>query len=249
MNSGHEEFKGQLPAYLLGALGPAENDDFEHHLEGCAECQAELAWLEPATAVLSRDVEQLEAVPELRQRVMAAVDEDLAANPLVSDEASTKPATAKPAGSERPARRTGGWLAGLFRPAVLGTAAAALFAGVALGIVLTGSDDSPVTRDRQVITGQSTIGADAVMVASGGTGTLKMTGLKRLEEGQVYQAWIQRGQSVVPTDSLFIPDRDGTATASIPDISGVSTVMVSAEPAGGSDQPTTAPVITVSMPG
>ena len=87
------------------------------------------------------------------------------------------------------------------------------------------------------------------MVSSGGTGTLKMTGLRPLDEDQVYQAWIQRGQSVVPTDSLFVPDRDGTATASIPDLGGVSAVLVSAEPSGGSSQPTTAPVITVPIPG
>ena len=132
---------------------------------------------------------------------------------------------------------------------MLGAAAAALFVGVALGVVLNGSDESPVTPDRQVVTGQSTIGADAVMVASGGTGTLKMTGLQSPGEDRVYQAWIQRGQSVVPTDSLFVPDRDGTATASIPDMSGVSAVLVSTEPSGGSPQPTTAPVITVPIPG
>ena len=75
-----------------------------------------------------------------------------------------------------------------------------------------------------------------------------MTNLKKLGEGQVYQAWIQRGQTVEPTDSLFLPRRNGTATASIPDLNGVTAVMVSAEPSGGSPQPTTAPVITVSIP-
>lgn len=245
MNSGHEKFKDQLPAYLLGALGPAEKGDFEHHLEGCAECRAELAWLQPATGVLAADVEQVDPSPGLRMRVMDAVDADLAGNPA----ASAEPVAEMPVRRERPARNTGGWLPGLLRPAVLGAAAAALFIGVALGVVLNGGDDSPVTPDRQVITGQSTIGADAVMVSSGGTGTLKMTGLRPLDEDQVYQAWIQRGQSVVPTDSLFVPDRDGTATASIPDLGGVSAVLVSAEPSGGSSQPTTAPVITVPIPG
>jgi hypothetical protein len=87
------------------------------------------------------------------------------------------------------------------------------------------------------------------MVSANGAGTLKMTGLAQPDEGQVYQAWIQRGQSVIPTDSLFVPDRHGSATTSIPDLGGVSAVMVSVEPSGGSSQPTTAPVITVSLPG
>jgi anti-sigma-K factor RskA len=138
----------------------------------------------------------------------------------------------------------------LLRPAVLGAVAAALFVGAFIGIALDdGGGDSPSTPTREVLTGSSTIGAEAVMVASNGTGTLKMTNLKRLDEDQVYQAWIQRGQEVEPTDSLFVPRKDGTATASIPDISGVSAVMVSTEPRGGSEQPTTAPVITVSLTG
>lgn len=236
MTSGHETFKGQLPAYLLGALDPGERSDLEHHLDGCAECRAELAWLEPATEVLVSDIEQVEPSPRLKHRVMAAIDDDLARD------SAPKPAL-------KPAREKRGWLTGMLRPAVVGAAVAALFVGVALGVVLDGSDDSPTAPARQVVTGESTIGADAVMVASGGTGTLKMTGLDRPEEGQVYQAWIQRGQSVEPTASLFVPDRDGTATASIPDLSGVTAVMVSSEPSGGSPQPTTAPVITVSMPG
>ncbi|MCB0870325.1 MAG: anti-sigma factor [Solirubrobacterales bacterium] len=239
MTSGHQRFKEQLPAYALGALDPAERGDLRHHLEGCAECRAELEWLAPATTILAADVEQIEPSPGVRAKVMAAVDADLAENPATE----TRPL---PAAKSRD-RRSPGWLAGLFRPAVFGAAAAALFLGVALGVVISGSED-PAVPERQVVTGEATNGANAVMVASDGTGTLKMTGLKRPDEDQVYQAWIQRGTEVIPTDSLFVPDRQGSATASIPDLSGVTAVMVSMEPKGGSKQPTTAPVITVSMP-
>lgn len=249
VGGGHERWKEQLPAYLLGSLDPGERADLQHHLDGCAECRSELEWLTPATGVLAADVDQVEPSPGLRDRVMAAVDADLAADPDPSQ--LQKPVrSSEQLTSSRAPRRSGrsSWLAGLLRPAVLGAAATALVFGIALGVVLGGGGSSP-RPEQQVVTGQSTIGADAVMVASGGTGTLKMSGLKIPDEGQVYQAWIQRGQNVEPTDSLFIPRRDGTATASIPDLNGVSAVMVSTEPAGGSPQPTTAPVITVSMPG
>ncbi|MCB0829818.1 MAG: anti-sigma factor [Solirubrobacterales bacterium] len=252
MSTGHDRFREQLPAYLLGALDPGEQGDLEHHLEGCPECRAELAWLEPASTVLSADVEQIEPSPSLKSRVMAAVDADIADNPSPeSGPAETSvPETSAAAGrDDRRPSRPSGWLAGLFRPAVLGTVAAALFIGVAIGVVLDGGSNSTTGPARQVITGQSTIGAEAVMVASNGTGTLKMSNLRRPGENQVYQAWIQCGQEIEPTDSLFVPNSDGSAVASIPDISGVSAVMVSAEPKGGSQQPTTAPVITVSVPG
>lgn len=239
MTTGHDRFKEQLPGYALGALDPAEQSDLERHLEGCAECRAELAWLEPAGVVLAADIEQVEPAPDLRSRVMAAVDEEMAV--------SERPATVPAPGKKRSSPGSG-WLSGLLRPAVLGAAAAALFVGVALGLALN-DDRAPTGPQRQVVTGQSTIGADAVMVASEGTGTLKMTGLRQPSEDEVYQAWIQRGQSVIPTDSLFVPDRRGSATASFPDLTGVTAVMVSLEPRGGSRQPTTAPVISVSMPG
>lgn len=244
MSSGHDRYKSQLPGYLLGALAPGERTDLEHHLNGCAECRAELTWLEPATAVLAADVDQVAPSPNLKGRIMAAVEADLAENP-VEPEPSSDPA---PAREPSRARRNGrpGWLAGLLRPAALGAVATALFLGAAIGVVLD-KGDSPAPTERQVVTGESNIGADVVLVSSDGTGTLKMTGLKRPDEDQVYQAWIQRGQSVEPTDSLFVPRRDGTATASIPDLAGVDAVMVSAEPRGGSEQPTTTPVITVSM--
>ena len=86
------------------------------------------------------------------------------------------------------------------------------------------------------------------MVTSGDSGTLQVKNLPKLEEGEVYQAWVQKGQSVIPTDSLFTPRKDGTATTSIPDLTDVNTVMVSAEPKGGSEQPTTAPIITIDIP-
>ncbi|HNC06937.1 MAG TPA: anti-sigma factor [Solirubrobacterales bacterium] len=246
MSKGHEAFKGQLPAYLLGALDPGERADLEHHLDGCAECKAELTWLEPATATLAAGVEQFEPSSDLKARVMAAVDADLAEHPVPSPDPIEVDSAPRPRPERRPVAR---WLSGILRPAVLGAVAAALFVGVALGVVLNGGDDtSPTGPSRQVLTGSSTIGADAVMVASDGTGTLKMTNLKRPDDDQVYQAWIQRGQEIEPTESLFVPNKDGSAVASIPDISGVTAVMVSAEPRGGSPQPTTAPVITVSMP-
>lgn len=246
MNSGHDRFREQLPAYSLDALDPAERSDLEHHLEGCPECRAELDWLAPATEVLVDDVDQVEPSPDLKRNVMAAVEQDLRENPVAGDPASEEASDPSHGASRRKPRTGGGWLAGILRPAVLGAAAAALFLGVAIGVVV-GGDDSPTGPERQVITGQSTIGADAVFVTSDGTGTLKLTGLKDPGEGQVYQAWVQRGQAIEPTDSLFVPDQGGSATASIPDLGGVSTIMVSVEPTGGSPQPTTTPVITVPL--
>jgi len=253
----HESWKEELPSYLLGALSPGEKADLEHHLGGCAECQAELLWLEPARGRLVEMVEQVEPSPGLKNRVMAAVEADLEDNPVTEAPPLAAPAPEPP--EAKPARtetsRFGRFNFGqLLRPATLGSLAVVLFIGVIAGYVISGGDDespapAPTVAERTIPMSPSVVGgADATLVATGNSGTLKITNLKKLEDGEVYQAWIQRGQSIVPTDSLFTPRKDGTATASIPDLNGVSAVMVSAEPKGGSEQPTTAPIITIEMP-
>ena len=255
----HNNWKEQLPAYLLAALSPVEKIDLEHHLGGCAECQAELRWLEPAKHRLVEQVEQVEPSPGLKKRLMAAVEADLAENPVDAPAESpvvgTRPEPV-PAPQERREDRTPrkSWFdfGQLLRPAALGAMAAVLFAGVIIGYGVRGGgetgSDGPVLAER-VIPDTAKVGnTEAVMVTSGNSGTLKITNLPELEEGEVYQAWTQKGQAISPTDSLFTPRSDGTATASIPDLDGVSTVMVSAEPAGGSEQPTTAPIITIPIP-
>jgi len=256
---GHNSWKEQLPAYLLGALSPVEKIDLEYHLGGCAECQAELRWLAPAKHRLVEQVEQVEPSPELKTRLMAAVEADLAENPVeavaeapaIAIEPEPETAANRERQERRPAKKNWFDFGQLLRPAALGAVAAVLFAGVIIGYGVRGGGEgsqAPVVAQK-VIPGDSNVGdADAVMVTSGNSGTLRITNLPKLEDGEVYQAWTQKGQEIVPTDSLFTPRRDGTATASIPDLSGVNTVMVSAEPAGGSEQPTTTPIITIPIP-
>lgn len=86
------------------------------------------------------------------------------------------------------------------------------------------------------------------MVSEGGSGTLHLANLHQLPRDEVLQAWVQRGERVVSAKTLFVPNPDGTATATIDDMSGVSAVMVTAEPRGGSAQPTSEPIVSVSVP-
>jgi len=239
-NGDHTHWSEQLPAYVLGALSPAEKLDIEHHVEGCSECQAEMRWLDPAVEVLAESVPQVEPTSDLKSRIMAdvAIDAEISEN-------------LNPGSVPQRSRQTGGFsFRNLLRPAVLGSVAAVLFVGILTGYVVSGGNDTgsgPGTTLTQTFPGKSNIGANAALVKSGDSGTLKIANLKNADDGDVYQAWIQRGQSVIPTDSLFTPNKQGNATASIPDLEGVTTVMVSAEPKGGSEQPTTAPIITIDV--
>jgi len=91
-------------------------------------------------------------------------------------------------------------------------------------------------------------GVTAEMVSSGDSGTLHLANLHQLPSDKVLQAWVEREGRVESAKTLFVPNRDGTASATIDDMRGVTTVMVTAEPRGGSAQPTGAPIVSVSVP-
>jgi len=224
--NGHEHHRDELAAYLLGALEPGEAAELERHLAGCEECWTELEWLRPAVQQLPESVQRIDAPPELRGRLMEQV----------RSEAESAPAP-------RRARRwsIGGWS---LRP-VAGLAALVLVAAVAAYAI--GSGDSGGANTTTVVAGHSP-GVVAEVVRDGGSGTLHLTNLHQLPPDKVLQAWVQRGNRVVSAKTLFVPNQDGTASATIDDMEGVNTVMVTAEPRGGSVQPTSAPIVSVSIP-
>jgi anti-sigma-K factor RskA len=225
--NGHERRRDELAAYLLGALEPGEAAELERHLAGCEECRTELEWLRPAVQLLPESVQRVEAPPELRGRLMEQVRTE-----------------AESASAPRHARRwsIGGWS---LRP-VAGLAALVLVvAAVAAYAIGSGVSGGPNTTT--VVAGQSP-GVVAEVVRDGGSGTLHLTNLHQLPNDKVLQAWVERDGQVVSAKTLFVPNQDGTASATIDDMKGVKTVMVTAEPRGGSVQPTSAPIVSVAIP-
>jgi anti-sigma-K factor RskA len=225
--NGHERRRDELAAYLLGALEPGEAAELERHLAGCEECRTELEWLRPAVQILPESVQRVEAPPQLRARLMEQVH----------SEAESVPAP-------RRERRwsIGGWS---LRP-VAGLAALVLVVA-AVAAYAIGSGDSGGAHTTTVVTGHSP-GVVAEVVRDGGTGTLHLTNLHQLPSDKVLQAWVERDGRVVSAKTLFVPNQDGTASATIDDMEGVKTVMVTAEPRGGSVQPTSPPIVSVSIP-
>jgi hypothetical protein len=59
---------------------------------------------------------------------------------------------------------------------------------------------------------------------------------------------VRRGKRIESAKTLFVPNRDGTATAVIDHMHGVNAVMVTAEPRGGSNYPTSEPIVSVVVP-
>jgi hypothetical protein len=81
----------------------------------------------------------------------------------------------------------------------------------------------------------------------GARAELIVAGMREPPPGQVYELWIERpGQAPQPTDALFTVTSAGDGTVEVPGgLRGVSDVMVTREPRGGSSTPTSQAVLRV----
>jgi anti-sigma-K factor RskA len=231
----HEHWREELSAYLLGALEPGEAAELERHLAGCEDCRVELVWLRPAARLLPESVERREAPRQLRTRIMAEVR-----------------AEAEGTQSGRSGRRSFGefwrWIADRssvsLRPAIGFAAIVLISAGIAAYAIRDGDAGSAAT----VVVAGKAPGVTAKMVREGDSGTLRLANVSGLRADEVLQAWVRRGERIESAEaSLFVPNRNGAAIAVIEDMQGINAVMVTAEPRGGSDFPTSDPLISVPV--
>ena len=110
-------------------------------------------------------------------------------------------------------------------------AAALLIVGAIAGFALRGGDGTQTFS----------AGPNAQVQVHGDKATLVAENMKAPPEGRVYEVWVvPKGESSPqPTNVLFVPRGNGSAEAAIPgSASDIARVMVSDEPAGGSDAPT-----------
>jgi len=238
----HERWSEDVAAYLLGALEADEAAALERHAEGCERCQAEIRWLTPALDALPESAERLQPPRALRERVMAEV--------RFETEPADEPAPAGLFG------RASGWLRNLgsgpmgLRP-VAGVAVAVLVvaavAGYAIGGGIGDGSDGSGGGTSTLEAGKPP-GITAEMVSEGDSGTLHLANVKQLPSDRVLEAWVQRDGEVEAVEALFVPDRHGRASTELPDMEGVEVVMVTAEPEGGSEAPTSSPLVTIAVP-
>lgn len=234
--SDHERhWEDEVAAYALGALEPAEAAELEAHLEECEHCRMALRWLSPAVQVLPDDVERVKAPRQVRESVMAEVRAD----------------------AKRSRKAEGGLLARLhlrqprtgslaWRPiAALAIMALAVVAFAGYEIGSDGSGDGGTSTP--IVVGEAP-GVVAEMIPEGEGGTLHLENVSQLPDDRVLEAWVQREGEVEPVRALFVPDDEGQASTMVADMDGVETVMVTTEPKGGSESPTSSPIVTMPIP-
>lgn len=233
-----------LGPYALGACPPGERDVVRAHLDACPSCARELAELGAVREALLTAAPAEPAPPELKARVMRQVQAE--AELFRAARPAAREADPAPAG-----RRFG-----LRRRVPLGAAAAAA-AALALAAGVTGAliagGDEPGTPPSRTVAAQVdpavAPGAHAALVTTGDQARLVVDGLPSPGRSRVYQVWLQSGDEPPrPAGALFGVSRDGRGATVLPDgLRGVDRVLVSSEPAGGSLQPTRAPVLSARV--
>jgi anti-sigma-K factor RskA len=242
----HDHWRDDVAAYMLGALEPETAAELELHAEGCERCRSEMRWLTAAVEALPEAARRLEPPRRLRERVLAEVRADAAGERRRSD--------VERYGAAEPGRvsRVSAWLRGLgagpmgLRP-IAGVTAAVLVVAVVAGFAIAGGIGGSGGDANTIFTEQPS-GVTATVVRKGDSGTLHLTSVDKLPNDRVLEAWVRRGEKIEPVRALFVPDRQGHASTTLGDMKGVNTVMVTTEPPGGSNAPTSTPIATVSIP-
>lgn len=217
--------------WVLGALADADERAYAAHLEGCAECRAEVAALQPVADVLPMAAPQELPPPALKGRIMAIVEAEAELLRAAGPEAD------RPAVPRRERTRFG-WLR---RPLPAAALAGAALAAVVLALVLFDGGDGDASK---TIPGFGPQGAQVALHVDHDRGRLEIDGMPAAPSGRVYQVWLVTGKDKPrATHALFSVPADGRARVEIPEsLKGTDQVLITAEPSGGSAQPTSTPV-------
>jgi anti-sigma-K factor RskA len=217
--------------YVLDAIGDAEREEFERHLQHCPTCEAEVRGLRETAARLALSC-ALTPPARMERRVLAATYQARQLPPLSAD---------------RPRRSFPRRLAIL-------AAAASVAAAVALGITQLSAqhqlDQARATAIARVVTApdahvettRTNAGGNVTVVTSTALreAVVSASGMASLPSSRVYQVWVlsssgARSAGLMHGSSLLAAIRPGDR------------IGITVEPAGGTTRPTTTPVAVLPV--
>jgi anti-sigma-K factor RskA len=253
----NERFEDLKDAYVLDALPEEERRSFEEYLAAHPERQAEIDELGAVAGLLAFAPDEHEPPPDLRDRLMRVVEAEAAPVARSSEE--------RPSAFARFLGYVGG------RGLALG-AAALLVIGLLSWNLLLQNQVEDLQGQVQSAQGQvDDLQAQVKNAQSQQTQTVRLSGtwvdqgadaevasinddrivlvadnLPSVPEGQTCQIWVIKGDVPEPS-GLFQPGGEETAAPITTPIEKGDTIAVTVEPAGGSDQPTSNPVMSAEL--
>jgi anti-sigma-K factor RskA len=228
--------------YAVDAVDGTERDRFERHLGHCPSCEQEVRGLQETTTQLALAVTR-DPPPGLKAAVL-------------TEAARTRQHVASSARHAAPARAPRTRLA-------LGFAAVATAAAVVLAVVLglqRSELDNARSQQRDIaqvlnapgarlMTGRTSVGGTATVVVAGSLHKLifTSTGLPALTNAQVYQLWLIGPAGAKSAGLLPAASQGKTAPVLASGLVPGDQVGVTVEPAGGTSQPTTTPIVELKV--
>ena len=231
--------------YALGAMDDAERNRYERHLNRCQPCAREVRGLRETATRLAMAVAR-PTPPQLRERVLAA--------------ATRTPQL--PAVTTRQPRRVAR------SPWTVRLTAAVAAVGVAAAIVLGVAQINTrhqldrvqaqnraiaavlAAPDAHVISAPTSLGGTATVVVSPARHEMIFTtaGLPPPGAAKVYELWLLGPPRTRPAGLLPAPKAGLTAPVLASELRPGDKVGLTVEPAGGSPQPTTTPILVIPLP-
>jgi anti-sigma-K factor RskA len=225
-----EEADGLIAAYALGALAAGEHERLAGHLATCERHRAEARELASVATLLALPEEQAPP-PGLRGRIVAAA----------VAEARAAPALPLPIG----AGRQRAVLPLRYRVAAIAAGVVILaLAALNVGLLLRDDGDA-IDAPAQVIALDRGDGAGGFVLYYDDEkrALLVADGLDPIDTDRGYQLWSIRGETAVSLDMASVTG-DGAIVALVDfDAERADALAVTVEPAGGSPQPTSDPVL------
>jgi anti-sigma-K factor RskA len=216
-----------IAGQALHALSEEDSERVALHAAECERCRRQLREAEAITASLAYAVPTLAPPPDLRERVLAAVE------PVVS---APHAAPVAPAPRSRRPLRTGWWP----RLSIVGlpVLAAAVIGLLVWNVSLRG-DLNSLTGNLQRGHAVSLGNFGTVVTTAAGSSTLYAS-IAQAPAGKTYEAWVIHGQVAVPA-GLFQGGGTLTLKLTAPAKPG-DVIAITVEPAGGTKAPTTKPI-------
>ena len=233
----HERFDELKDAYVLGALPEVERRELEEYLAAHPERQAEIVELGSVASLLALSPQEQDPPSSLRRNIMSVVEAE----------------------AQRPAAGRRTWFADIgeflrLRNLALGAAALLVVGLFSWNMVLQGEvqdlqgkvetrQDSPVSRMVALEESGAAQRVQAeVMILDEDRAVLMVENMPPPPEGKTYQVWIIEGDDPQPS-TLFEPREEPVAAVVEDPLDEADAIAVTVEPEGGSQQPTTDPML------
>ena len=239
-----KSFEDLKDAYALGALPDDERATVEAYLALHPERQAEIDDMAGIAGLLALAPPQQEPSADLRRKVMQVVESEAAV----------------PRDAESPTSSWFGWLGG-FRNVALGAAAVLLVGLLSWNVLLQANvqdlrgqveearsaNEAQETREIALGGTWAEQGARAEVTAlKDDRAILVVEDMPSMPEDRTGQVWVIHDDKPLPS-GLLDPSGNMAATAITTPLRGADAIAVTIEPAGGSDEPTSDPVLVQEL--